>query len=239
MRGADSQARAALDRGFRLFLHATIGPVVDRAGDFGAIDALGFAFEFEFDFVVGNIAHHAFGVVEAFAVFLEHGDHVVGEVLAAHFVPLRGERAVQLTQPDHGNLRDGQRERFAARGFGAARVSVALEWSTRIDLIGRIEPSISSTVPVVLSAAGGELAAGSQRSETSWLVGICWSPVGVVSCSSPVFHWRRFAGDGGAVEPRGGDFGCGDDASQRDECEDASGGQEETWERRGLSADHG
>ena len=118
MRGADSQARAALNRGFGLFLHATIGAVVDRAGDFGAIDALGFAVEFEFDFVVRNVAHHAFGVVEAFAVFLQDGDHVVGEVLAAHFVPLRGERAIQLTEADHGNLRDWQRERFAARGFG-------------------------------------------------------------------------------------------------------------------------
>ncbi len=78
---------------------------------------MGLAFEFEFDFVVRNVAHHAFGVVEALAVFFEHGNHVVCEVLASHFVPLSGERAVQLTEADHGNLRDWQCERFAARGF--------------------------------------------------------------------------------------------------------------------------
>src|SRR3954468_10732246 len=126
MRGADPQTRPALNRGERLFLHATVGSVIDRTGNFRPIDALGLAVEFEFDLVVGNVAHHTFGIVEAFAVLLQDRDHIVGEVLTTHFVPLSGDGAVQLAESDRSNLCDRQLELFTTETFRAGETEAGI-----------------------------------------------------------------------------------------------------------------
>ena len=70
--------------------------MVNNARNFGTIDAVCFAIELEVDLVVGNVSHHAFDVVQAFAVPLEHDEEIAGRLQLANLVPLLGEVFVKV-----------------------------------------------------------------------------------------------------------------------------------------------
>ena len=86
------QADATVKHAMRVIGVRPLAAKVNDAGDFGAIDAAGFAIELEFDLVVRNVAEHALDVVQTFAVALDDNEHVAARFLLRGFRPIASQR---------------------------------------------------------------------------------------------------------------------------------------------------
>src|SRR6476620_7594735 len=105
MGSAKPHAGCTMDNCSRFLFGPTVRSIVDDAGDFRAIDALAFAFQFKLDLVGRHLADDTFDIIKTLAVFLEHYDAIAHGIQSADFVPLVGQRSVQLLKSNRGNLR--------------------------------------------------------------------------------------------------------------------------------------